>query len=102
MSLKDTLIQPLEASLNQTTFLTQAQTLLGKAISEHTTQRNAEVKSIINKDRQVAPKRIPLGARLAVNTHNMEGRFVESVKNARWSISPQEAGDGFESIVDNH
>jgi len=30
----------------------------------------------------------------------MGGRFVESVKNARWSMSPQEAGDGFESIVE--
>ena len=54
------------AALNQPTFLTQVQALLGKAISEHTTQRNAAVKSIINKDRQVAPKRMPLGARLAV------------------------------------
>jgi len=86
--------------VNQTTFLTQAQALLGKAIGEHTTQRNVEVKSIINKDRQVAPKRISLGARLAVNTHNMGGRFIESVKNARWSMSPQKAGDGFESIVE--
>ena len=41
---------------------------------------------------------MPLGARLAVNTHYMGGRIVESVKNARWSISPQEAGDGLESI----
>jgi len=82
-TLRDTLIQPMEAALNQTTFLTQAQALLGKAISEHTPRQNAEVKSIINKDRQVAPKRMPLGARLAVNTHNMWGRFVESVKNAR-------------------
>jgi len=99
---RDTLIHPMEAALNQTTFLTQTQALLGKAISEHTTQRNAEVKStrVINKDRQVASKRMPLGARLAVNTHNMEGRFVESVKNARWSMSPQEAGDGLESIVE--
>jgi len=72
-TLKDTSIQPMEAALNQTTFLTQAQTLLGKAISEHTTQRNAEVKSIINKDRLVAPKRMPLGVRSAVNTHNMGG-----------------------------
>jgi len=99
-TLRDTLIQPMEAALNQTTFLTQAQALLGKAISEHTTQRNAEVKSVINKDRQVAPKRMPLGARSAVNTHNMGGRFVESVKNARWSMSPQEARDGPESIVE--
>jgi len=35
-----------------------------------------------------------------VNTHNMGGRFVESVKNARWSMSPHEAGDGFESMVE--
>ena len=67
----------MEAALNQITFLTQAQALLGKAaaISDDTTQRNAEIKSIINKDRQVAPKRMPLGARLAVNTHKMGGRF---------------------------
>jgi len=39
----------MEAALNQTTFLTQAQALLGKEIGEHTTQQNAEVKSIINK-----------------------------------------------------
>ena len=51
-----------------------------------------EVKSIINKNREVAPKRMPLGARLAVNTQNMGGRFVESVKNARWLMSPQETG----------
>jgi len=88
----------MEAALNQPTFLTQAQALLGKVISEHTTQRNAEVKSIINKDRQLASKWMPLGARLTMNTHNMGGRFVESVKNARWSMSPQEAGDGLESI----
>jgi len=84
--------------LNQTTVLRQAQALLGKAISEHTTQRNAEVKSIIKKDRQVAPKRMPRGVRLSANTHIMGGRFVESVKNARWSMSPQEAGDGLESM----
>jgi len=90
----------MEAALNQTTFLTQAQALLGKAIGEHTTQQNAEVKSIINTDRKVAPKRMPLGARLAVNTHNMGGHFVESVKNARWSMSPQEARDGLESVVE--
>jgi len=99
-TLKDTLIQPMEAVLNQPTFLTQAQALLGKAISELTTQQIAEVKSIINKDRQVAPKRMQLDARLAVNTHNMGGRFVESVKNARWSMSPQEAGDGLENMVE--
>ena len=96
-TLKDTLIQPMEVVLNKITFLTQVQAMLVKAISEHTTQRNAEVKSIINKDRQVAPKRMQLGARLAVNTHNMGGRFVESLKNARWSMRPQEAGDGLES-----
>ena len=95
-----TLIQPMETALNQTTFLTQAQALLGNVIGEHTTQQNAEVKSIINKDSQLAPKQIPIGARLAVNTHNMGGHFVESDKSAQWSISPQEAGDGLESIVE--
>jgi len=98
-TLKNTLIQPMEAALNQTTFLTQTQELLGKATSEHTTQQNAVIESIINKDRQVVPKRMPLGARLAVNTHNMGGRFVESVKDARWLMSTQEAEDGLESIV---
>jgi len=73
----------MEAVLNQTTFLTQAQALLGKAIGEHTTKQNAEVQSIINKDRQVASKRMLYDARLALNTHNMGGRFAESVKNAR-------------------
>jgi len=82
----------MEAALNQTTLLTQAQALLGKAIGEHTTQQSAEVKSIINTDRQVVPRRMPLGVRLAVNAHNMWGRFVESVKNTWWSMSPQEAG----------
>jgi len=48
----------------------------------------------------MTPKRMPLGARLAVNIHNMGGRFVESVKNARWSMSLQEAGDGLESIIE--
>ena len=48
----------------------------------------------------MAAKRKPLGARLAVNTHNMGGLFVESVKDVRWSMSPQEAGDGLESIVE--
>jgi len=96
-TLGDTLIQPMEATLNQPTFPTQAQALLSKAISEHTTQSNADGKSI---NRQVAPKHMPLGARLAVNTHNMGGRFVESAKNARWSMNLQEAGDGLESIVE--
>jgi len=90
----------MEASLNQTTFLTQAQALLGKVIGENTTQQNAELKSIINKDSQVSPKQMPLGARLAVNTHNVGGHFVESLKNARWLMSPQGAGDGLESIID--
>ena len=43
---------------------------------------------------------MPPGARLAVNTYNMGGRFIGSVKNAWWSMSPQEAGDGLESIVE--
>jgi len=44
---------------------------------------------------------MPLGARLAVNKHNnMGGRFVESVKNTLWSMSPQEAWDGLESKVE--
>jgi len=96
LTLRDMLIQQMEAALYQTTLLTQAQALLGKAISEHTMQQNAEVKTIINKDRQMAPTRMQLGAR----THNMGGRFVESVKNARWLMSPQEAGDGLESMVE--
>jgi len=29
----------------------------------------------------------------------MGGRLVESVKSARWSMSSQEAGDGFEAII---
>ena len=48
----------------------------------------------------MAPKRLPLGVRLAVNTHNMGGRLVASVKNARWLMSPQEAEDGLTSIVE--
>jgi len=88
--------------LNQATFLTQAQALLGKAISEHTTHQNAEVKSFVNKDRQVAPKQMSLDARLAVNTHNMRGRFVESVNNARWSMSRKEERDGLEIIIEFH
>ena len=43
---------------------------------------------------------MPLGARLAVNTHNMGERFVESVKNARWLMSPQEKRDGLEIIFE--
>jgi len=69
-------------------------------IDENITQQNAEVKSIVNKVRQVAPKRMPLGVRLVVNTQNMGGRFVQSVKNAQWSVSLQETGDGLESIVE--
>ena len=34
-------------------------------------------------------------------THvTMRGCFVQSVKNAQWSMSPQKAGDGLESIVE--
>ena len=72
----------------------------GKIGLMKSSQQNTEVGSIINKDPQVAPKRMPLCARLEVNTHNMGGCFVESVKNAWWSMSPQEAGDGLESIVE--
>jgi len=58
------LLQPMEAALNEATFLKQVQALLGKAIGEHITQQNVEVKSISNKDRQVAPKQwMPLGVR---------------------------------------
>jgi len=92
----------MQATLNQTTFPTQAQALSGKAIGEHMTQQNAEVQSIINKDRQKTPKRMPLGARLSVKTHNIGRHFLQSVKNARLSISPQEAGDGLESITEFH
>jgi len=51
----------------------------------------------------MAPKQMPgpLGARLAVNTHNMWRRFVESEKKALWSMSSQEAGDGLESIFES-
>jgi len=86
MSLRDILIQPKEAALNEPTFLTQAQALLGKAIGEHKKEQSTKVKSIINEDRQMTPKRMPLGARLVVNTHNlnMGGRFVKPVKNAQW------------------
>jgi len=37
-TLRDTSIQPMEAALNRATFLTQAQALFGKAITEYTTQ----------------------------------------------------------------
>ena len=63
-TLRDTLIQPMKAALNQATFLTQAQAQLGKAIGKHRIHQNAEVKDIINKDRHVAPKRMPLVVRL--------------------------------------
>ena len=88
--LRDPVIQPIESALNWTTFLTQTQALLAKVIGEHMTQENTEVKSIINKDHQVAPKWMPLGAPLAVSTNNIVGRFVESVKNVQWLMSPQE------------
>jgi len=45
---QNTWIQPMEAALNQITFLTQAQVLLGIAIGEHKTQQNAEVENINN------------------------------------------------------
>jgi len=54
-TLRDTLIQPMGAALNETMFLKQAQVaqaLLGRAIGEHLTRQNAEVKSIINKNRR--------------------------------------------------
>jgi len=70
-ALRITSIQPMDAALNQTVFLTQTQALLGEALGEHTTQQIAEVKSIIDKNRQVAPTRMPLGARLVVNMHNI-------------------------------
>jgi len=96
------MIQPMEVALNQATFksLTQAQALLGKVIDEHTAQQNEDIQGIINKDHQVAPKRMPLGARLAVNTHNMGTCFVESLKTTRWLMSPQEVGVGPESIIE--
>jgi len=50
---------------------------LPNSASIPTTQQNAEVKSIINKDRQLAPKQMPLGVRLAMSTHNMGGRSVD-------------------------
>jgi len=52
-TLRDTSIQQMEAALNQTTFLTQAQALLGKAMSEHTTQRNAEVTFTVSSTKTV-------------------------------------------------
>ena len=50
--------------------------------------------------RQVAPKWMPLGVRLLLIPQNIWGRFVESVKNAWWSMRLQETGDGLESIVE--
>jgi len=82
----------MEAALNQTTFLTQAQALLGKAISEHTTQQNTEVKSIINTDRQVALKQMPLGARLAVNTNNIGGAFCRISEDCTLVDEPARGG----------
>jgi len=99
-TLRDKLIQPREAALNQTTFLTKGTGTVRQSDGEHKTQKHAEVQSIINKDSQVAPTRMPLGVRFAVNTYNMEGCFVESMKNARWSMSLQEAGDELESILE--
>ena len=70
--------------------------LLGKMIGEHTTQQYTEVKTIISKDSQVAPKRMQLAVRLAVNTHNMGERsfcrigeectvFDEPAKGGGWT-----------------
>ena len=60
-----------------------AQALVGKVISELTAQKNAELKCIINKDHQVtvAPKRMPLGARLAVNTYDDDCFYYRSWRN---------------------
>jgi len=44
-TLKDTLIQPMEAALNQITFLTQAQALLGKAIIQRNKTQRLRVSS---------------------------------------------------------
>ena len=49
---------------------------------EHTIQQNTEVKNIINKDSRLAPKRMPLGVRLVVNTHDMGGRFVQDTQSS--------------------
>ena len=97
---RDMLIQPMGAAVNRTTFLTQAQSLSGKAIGKHTTRKNAEVKCIINKYCRVAPKWMPLGAHLSVYTHNMGRCFAETLKNARWLASPQETRERLENIVE--
>jgi len=62
---------------------------VGKAIGEHTTQQNAKVKSIINEDHQVAPERMPPGARLAVNTPLFLASTVSALhRNAHiWNAS---------------
>ena len=88
-------------ALNQNMLLTHAQALVGKAIGEHTTRQIAEFKSNINKDRQVTLKRMPLGARFSVNTHNVGGCFEETVKHAQWWTSPQETGHNLESIFES-
>jgi len=78
-TLRDTLIQPMEVAINQITFLTVAsvQALLGNLIGGHTTHQNVEVKSIMNKDHQVASEQMLLGALLIIDAHNIGGRFVE-------------------------
>ena len=88
-TLRDTLTQPMEAALNQPTFLIQAQALLGKALAS--IQRNETKRLRVSSTKTV---------KWRLNRCNLGGRFVESVKNARWSMSPQEAGDGLESIVE--
>ena len=55
---------------------------LCKVTGEHTIQQNTEVKNIINKDSRLAPKRMPLGVRLVVNTHDMGGRFVQDTQSS--------------------
>jgi len=73
--------------------------------SDWQARQNAEVKSTVNKNHQLAfrlkfNKQMPLGACLVVNTHNMGGRLAETVKNAWWLKSSQEAGDGLESVIE--
>jgi len=96
-TLRDTLIQPMEAALNLTMFLTQEQALLGKA------QQNANV----NKDRQYHQQRPSSGAqtdatwRTLDNEHTQHGGvFCRISKECTVWMSPQEAGDGREMKVE--
>ena len=45
---------------------------------------------------------MPLDALLAVITHNVGGRFVESVKNAWWSMSPPECERALSDVTDQY